>query len=34
MKCLMEIKQAAINFDIENSIAPLLGFIKKSIYTM
>ena len=25
-KTLMEIKQGAINFDIENSIAPLLGF--------
>ena len=29
MNFLMEIKQAAINFDIENSIAPLLGCIKK-----
>ena len=28
MKSLMEIKQGAINFDIENSIAPLLGFRK------
>ena len=28
MKSLMEIKQGAFNFDIENSIAPLLGFIK------
>ena len=28
MKCLIEIKQGAINFDIENSIAPLLGFKK------
>ena len=28
-KCLMEIKQGAINFDIENSLAPLLGFTKK-----
>ena len=28
MKCVMEIKQGAINFDIENSIAPLLGFTK------
>ena len=26
MKSLMEVKQGAINFDIENSIAPLLGF--------
>ena len=29
MKILMEVKQGAINFDIENSIAPLLGFRKK-----
>ena len=29
MKCLMGIKQGAINFDVENSIAPLLGFRKK-----
>ena len=29
MKSLMEIKQGVINFDIENSIAPLLGFRKK-----
>ena len=28
MKSLMEIKQGAINFDIENSKAPLLGFRK------
>ena len=28
MKSLMEVKQGAINFDIENSIAPLLGFGK------
>ena len=28
---LMEIKQGAINFDIENSIAPLLGF-RKIVY--
>ena len=28
MKSLMEIKQGAITFDIENSIAPLLGFRK------
>ena len=37
MKSLMEIKQGAINFDIENSIAPLLGFrkivFKKGKYT-
>ena len=26
MKCIMEIKQGALSFDIENSIAPLLGF--------
>ena len=31
MKCLMEIKQGALSFDVENSIAPLLGF-KKIIY--
>ena len=30
-KCLMEIKQGAIKYDIENSIAPLLGFVKKYI---
>ena len=29
MKCLMEIKQGAINFDVENSIASLLGFREK-----
>ena len=28
MKSLMEVKQGAINFDIENSIAPLQGFRK------
>ena len=28
MKCLMEIKKGAIDFDIENSISPLLGFTK------
>ena len=28
MKSLMEVKQGAINFDIENSIAPLLGIRK------
>ena len=37
MKCLMEIKQGAISFDIENSIASLLGFriivYKKGKYT-
>ena len=31
MKNLMEIKQGAINFDIENSLAPLLGF-RKIVY--
>ena len=31
MKSLMEIKQGAINFDIENSIAPLLRF-RKIVY--
>ena len=31
MKCLMEIKQGAISFDIENSLASLLGF-RKIIY--
>ena len=31
MKSLMEIKQGAINFDIEISIAPLLGFRKHFI---
>ena len=31
MKSLMETKQGAINFDIENSIAPLLGF-RKIVY--
>ena len=29
MKCLMEIKQGAINLDVENSIASLLGFREK-----
>ena len=29
MKCLMEIKQGALSFDIENSLASLLGFRKK-----
>ena len=31
MKCLMEIKQGALSFDIENSIASLLGF-RKIVY--
>ena len=31
MKCLMEIKQGALSFDIENSIASLLGF-RKTFY--
>ena len=31
IKCLMEIKQGALSFDIENSIAPLLGF-RKIVY--
>ena len=31
MKSLMETKHGAINFDIENSIAPLLGF-RKIVY--
>ena len=31
MRSLMEVKQGAINFDIENSIAPLLGF-RKIVY--
>ena len=31
MKSLMEVIQGAINFDIENSIAPLLGF-RKIVY--
>ena len=31
MKKLLEVKQGAINFDIENSIAPLLGF-RKIVY--
>ena len=31
MKCLMEVKQGAINFDIENLIAQLLGF-RKIVY--
>ena len=28
MKSLMDVKQGAINYDIENSMAPLLGFQK------
>ena len=31
MKCLMEIEQGALSFDIENSIASLLGF-RKIVY--
>ena len=31
MKCLTEIKQGAINFDVENSIASLIGF-RKAVY--
>ena len=31
MKCLMEINQGAISFDVENSIASLLGF-RKAVY--
>ena len=31
MKSLKEVKQGAINFDIENSIAPILGF-RKIVY--
>ena len=31
MKCIMEIKQCSLTFDIENSIAPLLGF-RKIVY--
>ena len=30
-KCLMEIKQGAINFDVEKSIASLLGF-RRAVY--
>ena len=37
MKCQMEIKQGALSFDVENSIASLLGFrevvYKAGIYT-
>ena len=32
MKCLMEIKQGALSFDTEISLASLLGF-RKIIYT-
>ena len=31
MKCLIEIEQGAINFDIKNSLAPLLG-CRKMVY--
>ena len=31
MKCLMEIKHGAIDFDVENSIASLLG-LRKAVY--
>ena len=31
MKCLREIKQGSLTFDIDNSIAPLLGF-KRIVY--
>ena len=31
MNCLKELKQGAISFDVENSIAPLLGF-RKVVY--
>ena len=31
MKCIMEIKQCSLTVDIENSIAPLLGF-RKTVY--
>ena len=31
MKCIMEIKQGSLNFDIEISIAPLLG-LRKIVY--
>ena len=31
MKCKIEIKQGALSFDVENSIAPLLGF-RKVVY--
>ena len=31
MKCLIEIKEGAINLDVENSIASLLGF-RKAVY--
>ena len=31
MKSLIEVNQGAINFDIDNSMAPLLGF-RKIVY--
>ena len=31
MKYIMEVKQGSLNFDIENSIAPLLGY-RKIVY--
>ena len=31
MKCLMEIKHGTISFDVENSIASLLGF-RNAVY--
>ena len=31
MKCIMEVKQGALSFDIENSLAPLPGF-RKIVY--
>ena len=31
MECIMEIRQGSLNFDIENSIAPLIGF-RKIVY--
>ena len=31
MKCILEIKQGALSFDVQNSIASLLGF-KKIVY--
>ena len=30
IKCIMEIKQDALSFDVENSIVSLLGFRKKN----
>ena len=32
MKCKMEVKQGVMNFDVENSVASLLGFDKKNIF--